>query len=199
MQIQLLTANDKKLYLDHLSRIYQNKGLLSLKNKDWVNQNQNAYVSENLIDSIFNSDLIWAVIDNDNIVQSMRTSRWKKMPIFTIVNYKSELIGPFNARKNLFPLWDEVLKYYESIEYYTSYLARPLTWAHNRKTPYFESHAPLNRYNTYMEEIIPANEVSKSEIYNTILADRYPVDMVLISMHLKQEFRNFKENQKYFL
>lgn len=183
--IRRLTPADASLYHDHLHRVADNKGWfyspplpgdpVHWLEKDWVH--------------------IWARFDtNGNITQSLRSHiNIKHVPEVLIVNYQSELLGLFNPARDMLPILDKVMSYFESIDVYNFSLVRKFGFFEWRKNKFFEDVPPLNRYNCYIDEVVPAGCASNYSAHRFFAFDEiYTADTSVVRMVLKQELRSYQ-------
>lgn len=192
--IRKLDISDVQSYLQHLVRVFETKGLMSIHDATWVEDRRNASLSEENIHALFADPQvsIWGEIDNGNIVKSIRSELGTHQPIARLINFKSESQTPFNPVKSLLPMLDVVLSYYESIEVYTFFLLRRLDFFMSRRNVFWEDNPPLQRYNSYYDEIIEPGQESKHAMYRTLAGKiTYPVKTAVVQMCLKQEYRTF--------
>jgi len=167
---------------------------MSIKDKDWVNKILSPLVTyEKVLELLCeNHTDVWAEFSGEKIVKSIRAHRGEHFPVVTLVNYKSELASPFSPVRDLFPLLDVVLSFYEEKGYYTFRLLRRLDLFTSSRLPYWEDNPPLNRYNSYYEEVIEPGQESEYELYRNIAGNiTYPVPVSIVTMCLKQEFRKY--------
>jgi hypothetical protein len=194
VEIRRLKAVDLKDYFDHVERTYAAKGLLSIGDQEWVKDQEAQILDHDGLTKILlqNMTSLWAVYVNGQIKQSIRAEFCTYPPSVRLINYKSELVRPFNPVKDLLPLLDQVMQFFEAKQIYTFYLLRRLDFFASRRLKYFEDQVPLNRYNCYFEAVIPAGQKSEYKTWNDLMGNKiYPVDMGIASMHLKQEHRAY--------
>jgi hypothetical protein len=167
---------------------------MSIKDKDWVNKILSPLVTyEKVLELLCENHIdVWAEFSGEKIVKSIRAHRGEHFPVVTLVNYKSELASPFSPVRDLLPLLDVVLSSYEEKGYYTFRLLRRLDLFTSSRLPYWEDNPPLNRYNSYYEEVIEPGQESEYELYRDIAGNiTYPVPVSIVTMCLKQEFRKY--------
>lgn len=201
--IRKLDITDAPKYISHLARVYDTKGLMSVKDDEWVEEQRNTHVTPENISALLSSTpvSIWGQFDETgNIVKSMRAELATHQPIARLINFKSESKTPFNPVRSLLPMLDIALAYYEKQEVYTFFLLRRLDWFSFRRNTFWEDHSPLDRYNSYYDEIIEAGQESKHALYQ-LLAGKitYPVKTAIVQMCLKQEYRTFGPNAEVHL
>jgi hypothetical protein len=95
---------------------------------------------------------------------------------------------------------DALMRDFEARSIYTAYIMRPLRWI-KQKQESFHNSSPLDRYHSYFEQVVAAGSKPTHDGYNGLMsAETYPIDMVIVSLHLKQEYRNFSADQsRYYL
>ncbi len=193
--IRKLDIRDVQKYIDHLVRVYDTKGLMSVHDASWVEDQRNIHLTEENIKSLFDNPQvsIWGEIaPNGEIVKSIRSELGTHQPIARLINFKSESKTAFNPVKSLLPMLDVVLTYYENIEVYTFFLLRRLDFFMSRRNVFWEDNPPLDRYNSYYDEIIESGVESKHAIYRMLAGKiTYPMKTAVVQMCLKQEYRKF--------
>jgi hypothetical protein len=197
MTIKLLDINDSGLYFEHLVRVFNTKGLHTIPDKEEI-EKMTSDLSQEKINKLFlsNSQNIWAKFNNNTITNSVRTRMFNHENTVFIANYKSENTEIFNPVKDILPLLEEAFSYYETIGYYNFLIIRPTKLFSLRKYKSIEDMSPLNRYNSYYNEIIPPNKFSTFSMYRELLWNRtYPIELGVVSMSLKQEYRRYGENK----
>ena len=194
--IRKLTENDVTLYVDHMHRVYNEKGWLSIKNEEWVSSIKRKEIENFDFAGLFKEPWlhVWAKFDEQgNIIQSIRTHHLTTTPRALIVNYKSELQGLFNPVKDMLPILDQVMQYFENIGVYNFHVVRKVGFFEWRKNKFFEDMPPLNRYNCYIDEVVPANNISTNSGHQKLAFDTiFPVDTGIVCMSLKQELRRYQ-------
>lgn len=201
--IRKLDIEDISKYLDHLTRVYDLKGLMSADDPTWVEEQRTSNITYDNISSVLSSPLnsIWGEFDsNDNMIKSLRSEIGTHQPVARLINFKSESTTPFNPVKSLLPMLDIALKYYESKEIYSFFLLRRLDWFSFRRNTAWEDKPPLDRYNSYYDEIIESGQESKHPIFR-LLAGKivYPMKTAVVQMCLKQEYRTFGQDKEIYL
>jgi hypothetical protein len=193
MNYRLLTLEDAPAYLNHLNAVYDSKGLLSVKDPEWVELQRAQYARIEVVSRVLDSeqDRVWVGEEDGRIIDSMRTQTWKFIPSYTIHNFKTVRTTMFNPHRSMFPMWDYVLRQYETMEFYSAYYARPLDWMTQRRVQRFHEHAPMNRYHATFEQVIRAGSVPQFLKFKSLLPEPMPIDMVIVSLHLHQELRSF--------
>lgn len=197
MNIRKLGIDDAQLYFSHLCRVYDNKGLMSVKDADWVNEKREENVTFDNITALLNnpSVVIWGQFMDNEIVKSIRSELAPYSPVARLINFKSESRTPFTP-STLLPFLDVVLTYYENLEIYTFLLIRRLDWFDSRRLINWEDNVPLNRYNSYYEEIIEPGQVSKFASFRLLAGNAaLPVRTAVVQMSLKQEYRKYGSEQ----
>lgn len=202
--IKKLGIEDKQKYIEHVARTLDKKGLVFYKEKFLVEQTKELELQENHLDNLFsdyildpitnskNSFHIWAKFDNDSITQSFKTFYHHNSNSVTILSYKSEITGTFKPKKDLLPLLEQLMYYFEQQKVYNYYLVRRVGFFEWKKNLFFEDLSPLNRYNCYFDEVIPANVKSSYLSHRQIASDLiFPKDTGVVHMALKQEHRTY--------
>lgn len=194
--IRKLSYEDSDLYIDHIKRVYHEKGLLAENDEKWVETGlpeQSEDPQWLLQQPWFHA---WGKFDNDKIVQSISCLYLVTTHTVAIRNYKSELKGIFKPSKDLSPLLDCLMTYFESLGVFNFHLVRRVDFFEWRRNLFFEDIPPLNRYNCYFEEIIPAGEVSKVEAHRFLANQNiFKYETAVATMSLKQELRKYGENK----
>jgi hypothetical protein len=201
MTIKLLNVDDSKLYFEHLVRVFNTKGLHTIPDREEI-EKMTSNLSQEKINKLFlnNNQKVWGKFNNGIITNSVRTRMFDYENTVFIANYKSENIEIFNPIKHILPLLEEAFSYYENIGYYNFIIIRPTKLFSLRKYKSIEDISPLNRYNSYYDEIIPPNKFSEFSMYRELLWNRiYPIELGVVSMSLKQEYRKYgdKKNITY--
>ncbi len=201
--IRKLGIEDVSIYIEHLTRVYDTKGLMSAHDAAWVEEQRNSNVTIENISQLLTDPYvsIWGEINEQNeIVKSLRSELGTHQPVARLINFKSESKVPFNPVKSLLPMLDIALKYYEQLEVYSFFLLRRLDWFSNRRNAFWEDNPPLDRYNSYYDEIIEPGQESKHPIFR-LLAGKitYPMKTAVVQMCLKQEYRTFGPNKEIHL
>jgi hypothetical protein len=197
--IKLLSHNDSEKYLDHLIRVKDKKGMRSVKNKNEVEKLSEFYTLENIKDILKNEqNFVWGNFDdNENIRYSLISNLFKNEPLVFFNNFKSEENGSFNPFKTILELANHAFIFYENKGVYRFLLIRPFELFNHRRFSTIEDLPPLNRYNSYFDEIIKSGKKSRYHLYNYLLNDRtYDVDLVVCHMNLKQQFRLYDGEPK---
>lgn len=197
MNYRLLSIEDAPEYLEHLNAVYDTKGLLSVKDREWVSSQKEIHARLEVVQSVISGpyqEKIWVAEEDGRIVDSMRTQTWQFIPAYTIHNFKSTRTGAFNPLTSLFPLWDFMMSQFEAQGFYSAYFARPLRWLNKRKTVPFHEHPPMNRYHATFEQVVKSGAVTEFLKFRSLLPEPMPVNMVIVSLHLRQELRRF-DNQ----
>jgi hypothetical protein len=115
------------------------------------------------------------------------------IPEALIVNYQSELPGLFNPARDMLPVLDVVMTYFENIGVYNFMLVRKFGFFEWRRNRFFEDVPPLNRYNCYIDEVVSADTASIYGAHRFFASDEiYTVDTSVVNMSLKQEFRSYQ-------
>jgi len=199
--IRKLDKFDIQKYIEHLSRVFDTKGLMSVHDAAWVEDRRNTHLTEDNINALFADPQvsIWGEFNDGAIVKSLRSELGTHQPIARLINFKSESKTPFNPVKSLLPMLDIALRYYEQLEVYSFFLLRRLDFFMSRRNVFWEDNPPLDRYNSYYDEIIEPGQESKHHIFR-ILAGKitYPVKTAVVQMCLKQEFRTFGPNAEIY-
>jgi hypothetical protein len=201
--IRKLDIKDIVEYLNHLTRVYDSKGLMSADDPTWVEEQRNSNITYDNISAVLSSPLnsIWGEFDNNgNMIKSLRSEIGTHQPVARLINFKSESTTPFNPVKSLLPMLDIALKYYESKEIYSFFLLRRLDWFSFRRNTAWEDKPPLDRYNSYYDEIIEPGQESKHPVFR-LLAGKivYPMKTAVVQMCLKQEYRTFGPDKEIYL
>lgn len=196
--IRKLTLEDTELYIDHIKRVYQSKGNLSSKDEKWVETGEFKEYEDPaflLQQSWFH---VWANFNQDNqIVQSLSCLYLETTHTVAIRNYKSELAGLFTPAKDMLPLLEQLMAHFENLGVYNFHLVRRTGFFEWRKNLFFEDVPPLNRYNCYFEEIIPANSKSSVEAHRFLSNQNvFDYDTGVVTMSLKQELRRYGTNKE---
>lgn len=195
--IRLITIEDSKEYLDHLIRVKNSKGFRAVNQEDKKNELSTYYTLENIENEILNSqNYIWCKFENDKIVSSLFANKFKREPLVFFVNYKNEGNNFFNPLKNILELADYSFNYFIPLEIYRYLLIRPLELFNYKRFSNIEDLYPLNKFNSYFDEIIPANQKSKYSLYNYLLNDKiFDIDLAVVQMSLKQQFRLYNDKK----
>lgn len=192
--IKRLSASDLPDYLAHLTRVFNSKGLLSIGNAAWVeDQRSDALDFEKLIKVLKEGwTTVWLAGEGAAVERSIRAELCAYPPSVRLVNFKSELIRPFSPVRDLLPLLDKAMSYYETHGIFNFYLLRRLDFFDSRRLKFFEDNPPLDRYNCYFEDVIPAGTESRFKTYRELAGYKtYPVDMGVVCMSLKQQHRRY--------
>ena len=193
--IRKLNLKDADIYFEHLNRVYAKKGLMSVHDSEWVEEQRKSHVTiENIRDLLSNNLVaIWGEFNAaGTIVKSLRAETALNYPFAKLINFKSELTGIFKPVTLLLPMLDVALRYYEEKEIYSFYLLRRLDWFSFRKNIFWEDNPPLDRYNSYYDEILEPGQESKNAAFRLLAGNiTYPVKTAIVHMCLKQEYRTF--------
>ncbi len=201
-QVRKLTVSDLPDYFAHLTRVFNSKGLLSVNDQAWVEtQRDDALDFEKLTKTLMETrTAIWLDGKGDSIERSIRAEFCAYPPSIRLINFKSELTRPFNPVRDLLPLLDKVMTYYEKQGIFNFYLLRRLDFFDSRRLRFFEDNPPLDRYNCYFEEVIPAGTESRFRTYKDLAGNKiYPVDMGVVCMSLKQQYRRYGKDALHIL
>lgn len=200
--IRKLTSEDAENYLQHLQRVYDKKGLMSVHDNEWVEEQRKTHVTiENITELLSNKLIsIWGECDSDgNIIKSLRAETALHYPVAKLINFKNESIGIFKPVTLLLPMLDVALRYYEERQIYSFYLLRRLDWFSFRKNIFWEDNPPLDRYNSYYDEILEPGQESKNAAFRLLAGNiTYPVKTAIVHMCLKQEYRTYGENNEIY-
>lgn len=195
--IRKLSFQDRNLYIDHIKRVYNTKGNLSNKDEKWVetgvfqDNEDPAYL---LLQPWFH---VWANVVDNVVVQSLSCIYVETTNNVAIRNYKSELVGCFTPARDMLPLLDKLMSYFENLGIHNFHLVRRTGFFEWRRNLFFEDVPPLNRYNCYFEEIISAGEMSKAEAHRFLANNNiFEYDTGVVTMSLKQEFRKYGKNKE---
>jgi len=190
MTIRLLTIDDAEQYLTHLKNVLHTKGIYSVSNEEEI-----------AIEWVSNSEMwrfrnettkVWAEFKNGNIIKSICTEVFKRIPMVYFTNYKSEKTNLYNPFIDVLPLTEIIFDYYENLGYFNYMTIRSTNMFSLKRYKLIENLSPLNRYNCYYDEIIPPNQYSISPLYKELLWNRtYPIELGVVSMSLKQEYRRY--------
>lgn len=198
--IKKLGIEDKQKYIEHVTRTFDKKGLVFYKDKFLVEQTKEVELHQDHLNQLFKEYLddssngfhIWAKFDNDQITQSFKTFYHYDSNSVTILSYRSEITGIFKPKKDLLPLLEELLQYFERQGVYNYYLIRKVGFFEWKKNLFFEDMSPLNRYNCYFDDIVPANTQSNFLYHRNIASNLvFPKDTGVVHMALKQEYRTY--------
>jgi len=193
--IRKLTPADGLLYVEHLHRVYDQKGWLSSDNEEWVSAGKTKELEDQNPAELLNESWfhVWAKFDqNNNIIQSIRAHHLTHTNRVLIVNYKSELIKAFSPAKDMLPILEQVMLYFENLKVYNFHVVRKVGFFEWRKNKFFEDIPPLDRYNCYFDEVIPADTVSLTSAHQYLANyDVFPFDTGVVCMSLKQEYRRY--------
>lgn len=193
MSIRKLDANDICEYTNHLTRVYDSKGLMSTTDSEWVEERRAASL-ENILSLLVDPYVtIWGEFNHENrIIKSLRSEMGVHQPVARLINFKSESNTPFNPVRSLLPMLDIALRHYEQLEIYSFFLLRRLDFFSNRRNVFWEDNPPLDRYNSYYDEIIEPDAESKHTIFRALAGKiTYPMKTAVVQMCLKQEYRTF--------
>jgi hypothetical protein len=201
-----LTIAEAPAYLEHVRAVYKDKGLMSVKDKEWVGEREIEFGSEDEIRFSLTdpqTQIFGEIEPSGSIIRTMRTYTWEWLPYFTLHNFKSSAPSTFPLKvvKSLFPLWDFVMTQQANKGLFTAYLLRPLRWMNPAYHEVFSEYAPMDRYDSYFERVIPANTQPSHNRHRAMMSVKtYPIDMVIVSLHLKQHLRGYPPGiQKAFL
>ena len=203
--IRKLTYLDKQKYIDHLNRVYDKKGKhLSTPDMSILQQRQqeldNTYIDTLFLENIVLNGKVTKHIyhlfacldDKGQIVQTFKTFYNHYFHTVTILSYTSEKQGLFKPKKDLLPLLNEVMCYFEHQEVFSFYLVRKLGFFEWRRNIFFEDVLPLNRYNCYFESIIPSNTQSDHQGFRELAQNlTFSQDTGVVRLSLKQEYRTY--------
>lgn len=198
--IRKLDKVDIQKYIEHLSRVFDTKGLMSVHDATWIDDRREYLTEDNIIALFDNPQVsIWGEFNEDVIVKSLRSELGTHQPIARLINFKSESKTPFNPVKSLLPMLNIALTYYENIEVYTFFLLRRLDFFMSRRNVFWEDNPPLDRYNSYYDEIIEPGQESKHHIFRALAGKiAYPVKTAIVQMCLKQEYRTFGPTKEIY-
>lgn len=203
--IRKLTYEDKQKYIDHLNRVYDKKGKHLDTPGIHVFEHRKYELDNQQIEQLFAPYITWddQITKNsfhlfsrfdkkDQIVQTFKTFYNHHYNTVTILSYTSEKQGLFNPKKDLLPLLNEVMCYFENQEVFTFYLVRKLGFFEWRRNIFFEDVFPLNRYNCYFESIIPSNTQSDHKGFRELAQNlTFTQDTGVAILSLKQEYRTY--------
>lgn len=199
--IRKLKLDDAEIYFQHLNRVYDKKGLMSVHDNEWVEEQRKTHVTIENVQGLLTDEVvsIWGEFDSDGlIIKSLRSETALNYPMARLINFKSESTGVFKPVQSLLPMLDVALRYYEGKEIYSFYLLRRLDWFSFRKNVFWEDNPPLDRYNSYYDEILEPGQESKNAAFRLLAGNiTYPVKTAIVHMCLKQEHRKFG-NEIYY-
>lgn len=187
--IRILSADDASQYSEHLLKVKKSKGIRAINNYN------EPHISEEysaVRDMLLSKNVkVWAEFSEDGqLVTSILSKRSEDVPVVYLQNFKSQLTGFYNPRQSILRTTSEIFKFFEGQQCWRYLLIRPKELFNSKRYPNIEDEYPLNRYNSYCDEIIYANSRSKYNQYNRILHDRvYDIDLLVITMSLKQQYR----------
>lgn len=193
--IRILSEGDSEEYFKHLSFVMRHKGLASIKDRDKATALLEPVVTlENTKQLLASGKTeVWAEFSEGTICKSIRVIKPNVAPVALLFNYKSSLVTPFSPVKDLLPLLAKVLNHYEERGVYTFKLVRRLDLFDSKRLPLWEENYPLNRYNSYYDEILAPGEASEYSLIRDLLGNMtFPIPMAVVTMALKQEYRTYK-------
>jgi hypothetical protein len=189
--IRTLTVDDSNEYSIHLLKVKESKGIRA------INNFHTSYISEEyegVRDTLSSKNvMVWGEFNEDGqIVTSALTKRSEEGPVVYLENFKSQLTGIYNPRKSILSIASEIFNFFEKQQIWRYVLIRPKELFNSKRYPNIEDEFPLNRYNSYCDEIIYAQHRSKYKLYNRMLYDSvYDIDLLVITMSLKQQYRKY--------
>lgn len=193
--IRLLTDSDSEKYLEHLLRVATIKGMRAIKSGIEIEKLSDQYYNiEYTRESIATeNNYFWGEFDENNeIISSMMAAKFKNEPTVFFRNFKSEAKKFFNPHKNVLKFAEAAFTLFEQQSIYKFILIRPPELFNSTRFSNIEDSYPLDRYNSYFDELIPAHHNSKWPIYNFLLRNRtYDIDLVVVHMCLKQQYRKY--------
>jgi len=191
--IRILNASDSTLYFEHTQRVKNLKGYRAISNQTIIDSISVTETRENVNSLFTNSNIIiWGKFNGEKIECSIRTTKFNNEPCVFFKNFKSESVQIFNPRGSILEMAESVFNYYTEREVYRYYLIRPLELFNSKRYSTIEDEYPLNKFNSYFEEIIQTGQISKHKLYNTLLENRvYDIDLAVVCMCLKQQYRKY--------
>lgn len=193
--IRLLDINDTSLYLSHLQRVIHTKGIRSIKNPDECDLiSKQIYNIGYVNDMLNNKDkLVWGEISPiGEIISSVQIHKFTAEPLVYISNFKNESELFFNPEHNILKFLDLIFNFFAKQGIFKFLIIRPFELFNSRRYKFVEDKSPLNKFNCYFVDIIKANTLSKWPLYRNLLHNKtYDIDLVVVSMELKQQLRTY--------
>jgi hypothetical protein len=188
MEIRILTSNDRDQYTELLNRSFfgkrpQSKGFVELNLKR--------------LESSFPSSSykVYGAFKEKKLSSAMAVHYWEKLPFYTIFHIlthpdfsKIKFYQSF-VDSGLSKVMSTVVRDAEQDERWQFFYCTHLQNYKTRKVAWFEQCPELaNRYDWYLESVVPANTLPKSEVYAGMMYnDTQPKDMVIKTARLKPD------------
>jgi hypothetical protein len=190
----MLDLTHAEKYLEHLIRVKSTKGLRAIKDSLDLDNLADKYYNIDSVRIMIKKYYVWAKFDdNGEIFSSLLAAPSPDLPNVFFDNFKNEETKFFNPLKTILELADAAFDFFEEKEIYTYLLIRPFELFNPKRFSTIEDQHPLNKFNSYYDEIIPAGQKSKWPTYNSLLHDRtYDVDLAVVFMSMKQQYRKYK-------
>jgi hypothetical protein len=189
--IKLLTVDDAEPYTRHLIRMKSTKGIRNISTEEIE---KFEYKVDEVRSTLGESDkLIWGNFNEmGEMEHSLFCVLFPNQPAALFHNFKSETTSAYNPFRGILKLISAATVRLEELGIFRIFAVRERKLFNESRYPNLEDLHPLNRYNSYFEEIIPPNTLSKWELHNKLMGNRtFPVELVVICMVLKQQYRRY--------
>jgi hypothetical protein len=193
--IRMLTLDDSSEYSDHLLKVKTSKGVRAINSYNTTHIGEE---HEGVRKTLSHKNATaWGEFNEDGqIVTSVLSWKSEGGPVVYLENFKSQLTGMYNPRKSILSIASEIFNFFETQQIWRYVLIRPKELFNSKRYPNIEDEFPLNRYNSYCDEIVYAKQRSRHKDYNRILHDRvYDIDLLVINMSLKQQYRKYDNGE----
>jgi|694.fasta_scaffold101266_2 hypothetical protein len=189
MNTRLLTIEDLEQYSQLLNRDYFGK---ELKNSETIDR----YLTLLKFSGEDSAVKVYGSFDNGQLVSSAAIHLWEKMKCYTLIymmTHPKFLNQRFTKTFELSGLKDAMnaaIVDAESKENWQLYWVTQIRNYKLRKDTWFQQNEMLaNRYNWYIEAVIPANSVPACPLHASLIHDSpRGVDLVIKTGRLKHEF-----------
>lgn len=186
MKIKILTSDDRDQYTQLLTRSFfgkrpQSQGFIELN----LTRLQSSFPTSNY--------KVYGAFEDEKLLSAMAVHYWDKLPFYTIFHMlthpdfsKIKFYQSF-VESGLSRVMGAAVRDAEKDERWQFFYCTHLQNYKTRKIAWFEQCSELaNRYDWYLESVIPANTMPKSEVYAGMMYnDTQPKDMVIKTARLK--------------
>lgn len=188
MEIKILTSKDKDQYLELITRSFFGKRIQS-----------QGFIDLNLtrLESSFatSSYKVYGAYHQEKLLSAMAVHYWEKLPFYTLFHMLThpdfsyvKFYRSF-VESGLSTVMSKVVNDAEKEERWQFFYCTHLQNYKTRKSAWFDLCPELaNRYDWYLDTVVPANTLPKSEVYAGMMYnDVQPKDMVIKTARLKSQ------------
>lgn len=189
MNTRLLTIDDLEQYSQLLQRTYFGKEIKTSDTED-------RYMSLLKFSGEDSPVKVYGSFIDGELTSSAAIHLWDKMKCYTLIymmthpKFSNQLFTKTFETSGLKAAMNGAIADAESKEYWQLYWVTQIRNYKLRKDTWFQQNEMLaNRYNWYLEAVIPANSVPECPLHASLIHDSpRSVDLVIKTGRLKQEF-----------